>query len=97
MCFLEDLLEEMKQKQPAAIKRSIWDNHGRSQGLIQDQVDYVNLTLASRGMTSVCCMARELQRGVPPPYGEAFSKETLIQSACSKAFAATTQARIGET
>ncbi|KAL0050697.1 hypothetical protein WJX82_005328 [Trebouxia sp. C0006] len=38
---------------------------------------------------------RELQRGVPPPYGEAFSKQTLIRSACSKAFAATTQARIG--
>ncbi|KAL0031622.1 hypothetical protein WJX77_010224 [Trebouxia sp. C0004] len=38
---------------------------------------------------------RELQRGVPPPYGEAFSKETLIRSASSKAFAATTEARIG--
>jgi len=32
---------------------------------------------------------------VPPPYGEAFSKETLIRSASSKAFAATTEARIG--
>ena len=41
----------------------------------------------------VCC--RELQRGVPPPYGEAFSKETLIRAASSKAFAATTEARIG--
>lgn len=86
-----------------AIKRSIWDNQGRSQGLIQDQVlpgsllDYVSQKLASHGMMSMCCMARELQRGVPPPYGEAFSKETLIRSACSKAFAATTQARIGET
>jgi len=39
---------------------------------------------------------RELQRGVPPPYGEQFSKETLIKSASSKAFAATTEARIGE-
>ncbi|DBA86787.1 TPA: hypothetical protein ACH3X1_016630, partial [Trebouxia sp. C0004] len=38
---------------------------------------------------------RELQRGVPPPYGEAFSKETLIRSASSKALAATTEARIG--
>jgi len=38
---------------------------------------------------------RELQRGVPPPYGEAFSKETLIRAASSKAFAATTEARIG--
>ncbi|KAL3131716.1 hypothetical protein ABBQ38_007438 [Trebouxia sp. C0009 RCD-2024] len=38
---------------------------------------------------------RELQRGVPPPYGEQFSKETLIRSASSKAFAATTEARIG--
>ncbi len=37
---------------------------------------------------------RELQRGVPPPYGEQFS--TLIKSASSKAFAATTEARIGE-
>jgi len=41
------------------------------------------------------CFLRELQRGVPPPYGEAFSKETLIRSASSKAFAATTEARIG--
>jgi len=32
---------------------------------------------------------------VPPPYGESFSKETLIRSASSKAFAATTEARIG--
>ncbi len=32
---------------------------------------------------------------MPPPYGEAFSKETLIRSASSKAFAATTEARIG--
>jgi len=40
---------------------------------------------------------RELQRGVPPPYGEQFSKETLIRSASSKAFAATTEARIGNT
>ena len=39
---------------------------------------------------------RELQRGVPPPYGESFSKETLIRSASSKAFAATTEARVGE-
>ncbi|DBA79191.1 TPA: hypothetical protein ACH3X1_009011 [Trebouxia sp. C0004] len=38
---------------------------------------------------------RELQRGVPSPYGEHFSKETLIRSASSKAFAATTEARIG--
>jgi len=30
------------------------------------------------------------------PYGEQFSKETLIKSASSKAFAATTAARIGE-
>ncbi|KAL0051615.1 hypothetical protein WJX82_010764 [Trebouxia sp. C0006] len=37
----------------------------------------------------------ELQKGVPPPYGEQFSKETLIKSASSKAFAATTEARIG--
>ncbi len=42
------------------------------------------------------CNHRELQRGVPPPYGEQFSKETLIKSASSKAFAATTEARIGE-
>ncbi len=39
---------------------------------------------------------RELQRGVPPPYGEQFSKETLIKSASSKAIAATTEARIGQ-
>jgi hypothetical protein len=39
---------------------------------------------------------RELQRGVPPLYGEQFSKETLIKSASSKAFAATTEARIGK-
>ena len=39
--------------------------------------------------------AAELQRGVPPPYGEAFSKETLIRAVSSKAFAATTEARIG--
>ncbi len=39
---------------------------------------------------------RELQRGVPPPYGENFSKETLIRSASSKALAATTEARIGK-
>ena len=32
---------------------------------------------------------------MPPPYGELFSKETLIRSASSKAFAATTEARIG--
>ncbi len=38
---------------------------------------------------------RELQRGVPGPYGEAFSKETLVRSASSKAQAATTHARIG--
>ncbi|DBA92779.1 TPA: hypothetical protein ACH3X1_002971 [Trebouxia sp. C0004] len=38
---------------------------------------------------------RELQRGVPPPYGEAFSRETLIGSASSKALAATTEARLG--
>ncbi|KAL0028215.1 hypothetical protein WJX79_002150 [Trebouxia sp. C0005] len=38
---------------------------------------------------------RELQRGVPPPYGEQFSTETLIKSASNKAFAATTEARIG--
>ena len=43
-----------------------------------------------------CCNLRELQRGVPPPYGEQFSKETLIKSASSKAFAATTEARIGK-
>ncbi|DBA91086.1 TPA: hypothetical protein ACH3X1_016051 [Trebouxia sp. C0004] len=41
------------------------------------------------------CNHRELQRGVPPPCGEQFSKETLIKSASSKAFAATTEARIG--
>ena len=29
---------------------------------------------------------------MPPPYGEQFSKETLIKSASSKAFAATTEA-----
>ncbi len=47
--------------------------------------------------SNVCVFAnRELQRGVPPPYGEAFSKETLIRSASSKAFAATTEARNGE-
>jgi hypothetical protein len=39
--------------------------------------------------------SRELQRGIPPPYGEAFSRETLIRSASSKALAATTEARIG--
>lgn len=38
---------------------------------------------------------RELQRGVPPPHVEQFSKETLIRSA-SKPFAATTEARTGE-
>ncbi|DBA96543.1 TPA: hypothetical protein ACH3X1_015415 [Trebouxia sp. C0004] len=38
---------------------------------------------------------RELQRGVPPPYGEQFSKETLIRSASSKVLAATTEATIG--
>ena len=43
----------------------------------------------------ICALTRELQRGVPPPYGEQFSKETLIRSASSKAFAATTEARIG--
>ncbi len=36
---------------------------------------------------------RELQRGF---YGEQCSKETLIKSASSKAFAATTEAGIGE-
>ena len=41
----------------------------------------------------VCCS--ELQRGIPSPYGDAFSKETLIRAASSKAFAATTEARIG--
>ncbi|DBB15863.1 TPA: hypothetical protein ACH3X3_004053 [Trebouxia sp. C0006] len=40
-------------------------------------------------------LSRELQRGVPPPYGENFSRETLIRSASSKALAATTEARIG--
>jgi len=39
---------------------------------------------------------RELQRGLPRLYGEQCSKETLIKSASSKAFAATTEARIGE-
>ena len=33
---------------------------------------------------------------MPPPYGEQFSKETLIRSATSKAIAATTEARKGE-
>lgn len=33
---------------------------------------------------------------MPPPYGEQFSKETLIKSASSKAFAATTEANIGK-
>ena len=42
----------------------------------------------------ICALTRDLQRGVPPPYGEQFSKETLIRSASSKAFAATTEARI---
>ncbi len=46
--------------------------------------------------TQCLCIHRELQRGVPPPYGEQFSKETLIKSASSKAFAATTEARIGK-
>ena len=41
------------------------------------------------------CNHRELQRGVPSPYGEQFSKETLIKSASSKAFAATTEAKTG--
>ncbi len=91
--FLEDLLEEMKQKQ----SKDPFGTIRVARKAIQDQVDYVSQKLASHGMMAECCMARELQRGVPPPYGEAFSKETLIPSACSKAFAATTQARIGET
>jgi hypothetical protein len=47
-------------------------------------------------VTCVGFTCRELQRGVPPPYGESFSKETLIRSASSKALAATTEARIGK-
>ena len=38
---------------------------------------------------------RELQRGVPAPCGEQISKEALIRSASSKAFAATTEASTG--
>ncbi|KAL0039176.1 hypothetical protein WJX77_010424 [Trebouxia sp. C0004] len=37
---------------------------------------------------AICILAWELQRGVPPPYGKQFSKETLMRSASSKAFAA---------
>jgi len=47
-------------------------------------------------ITCLTFTCRELQRGVPPPYGEKFSKETLIRSASSKALAATTEARIGK-
>ena len=37
-----------------AIKRSIWDNQGRSQGFVQTQVDYVSSQkLASHGVMSV--------------------------------------------
>lgn len=38
---------------------------------------------------------RGIQRGVSPPYGERFSKETLNKSASSKAFAATTDSAPG--
>ena len=55
------------------------------------------LTKGCKSWSDACVVRPGSCRGVPPPYGEAFSKETLIPSACSKAFAATTQARIGET
>ncbi|DBA84418.1 TPA: hypothetical protein ACH3X1_006054 [Trebouxia sp. C0004] len=62
--------------------------------LLQDMVDkkskdpFGTITVAIKALSKI----REL---VPPPYGEQFSKETLIRSATSKAFAATTEARIG--
>ncbi|KAL0049944.1 hypothetical protein WJX82_001316 [Trebouxia sp. C0006] len=65
--------------------------------LLQDMVDkkskdpFGTVRVARKALSKM----RELQRGVPPPYGEQFSKETLIKSASNKAFAATTEARIG--
>ncbi|KAL0032293.1 hypothetical protein WJX79_002910 [Trebouxia sp. C0005] len=65
--------------------------------LLQEMVDkkskdpFGTIRVARKALSKI----RELQRGVPPPYGEQFSKETLIRSASSKAFAATTEARIG--
>ncbi|DBB05629.1 TPA: hypothetical protein ACH3X1_012246 [Trebouxia sp. C0004] len=65
--------------------------------LLQEMVDkkskdpFGTVRVARKALSKI----RELQRGVPSPYGEQFSKETLIKSASSKAFAATTEARIG--
>ncbi len=95
--FLEDLLQEMvdkKSKDPfgtirvarKAISRIRYCPHIIWQWGTQCSTWSLNMYIH-----------RELQRGVPPPYGEMFSKETLIRSASSKAFAATTEARIGET
>lgn len=78
-------------------QKSIWDNQSGQKSTFQDQVSAWDGCLNhSWQLPSVICNHRELQRGVPSPYGEQFSKETLIKSASSKAFAATTEARIGE-
>ena len=79
--FLEDLLADMVAK--------------------KSKDPFGTIRIARKALSKIRCVLmilgflRELQRGVPPPYGEAFSKETLIRSASSKAFAATTEARIG--
>lgn len=94
--FLEDLLEEMRQK-------SSKDPFGtiRVARKALSKIRCASMSILRVSMLyqiwHMCAANRELQRGVPPPYGEAFSKETLIRSASSKAFAATTEARVGET
>ena len=87
--FLEDLLQEMvdkKSKDPFGTIRVA----RKALSKIRYQPHMTAITMLNVEPFA-WCNHRELQRGVLPPYGEQFSKET----ASSKAFAATTEARIG--
>ena len=85
--FLEDLLQEMvdkKSKDPFGTIRVT----RKALSKIRYQAHMTMLNVEPFAW----CNHRELQRGVPPPYGEQFSKETLIKSASNKAFATTINA-----
>ena len=93
--FLEDLLQETVNKKSRTHFGTIRVARKARSGIASSPVKHGSGHCKSSGMVLSTC--RELQRGVPPPYGEHFSKETLIKSALSKAFAATTEARIDNT
>ncbi len=99
--FLEDLLQEMvdkKSKDPfgtiRVARKALSKIRCFPHFLIS--LDMQSTIAPSKSSHLPIWIHRELQKGVPHPYGEQFSKETLIKSASSKAFAATTAARTGQ-